>query len=116
MYHRYLPNAKGEYRRQSYPDAGERKNPSPKGNAPNPEPSVQKQPAEAAAPQRLPPKPHLSDAAPPPRFQLPFLDKLLPDSDKGDLLLLLIMLLLLSEGTEDAPSVAMTLGIFLFLQ
>ena len=67
-----------------------------------------------------PPRPTVppqdSSVLPPPRFQLPFLEKLLPNADNGDLLLLLIMLLLLSEGNDDSSSVVMTLAIFLFLQ
>lgn len=61
----------------------------------------------------LPPRPIPPPAAPLP---VPFLEKLFPGMDSGDLLLLLIMLLLLSEGTEDAVSTVMTLAIFLILQ
>ena len=52
----------------------------------------------------------------PPKAQLPFLKKLLPNMDSGDILVLLILLLLLAEGNEDSDSVVMTLAIFLFLQ
>ena len=41
---------------------------------------------------------------------------LLPGMDSGDVLVVLILLLLLSEGNEDSGSVLMTLAIFLFLQ
>lgn len=45
----------------------------------------------------------------------PFLQKLLPYGSSGDLLALLILLLLLSEGREDAQTTILTLLIFLFL-
>lgn len=51
-----------------------------------------------------------------PRFPIPFLEKLLPNMDGGDLLVLLILLLLLAEGNEDSSSVVTTLAIFLFLR
>ena len=47
---------------------------------------------------------------------LPFLEGLIPGMDSGDVLVVLILLLLLSEGNEDSGSVLMTLAIFLFLQ
>ena len=50
------------------------------------------------------------------RFPLPFLEKLLPNADSGDILILLILLLLLAEGNEDSSTVTLTLMIFLFLQ
>lgn len=49
-----------------------------------------------------------------PQFHLPFAEK--RNLDSGDLLLLAVMLLLLSEGNEDSASVILTLAIFLFLQ
>lgn len=64
----------------------------------------------APKPEKKPPAPPQSD------FPLPFLKKLLPNMDSGDLLVLLILLLLLAEGNEDSDSIVMTLAIFLFLQ
>ncbi len=115
MYHRYMPTGNGQFQRQTLPDKPreERKPPPPKEHRP---PSPPRK--EGAACQELPPRlPHRDpEAFPPPKFQLPFLEKLLPNMDSGDLLLLLIMLLLLSEGNEESSSVVMTLAIFLFLQ
>ena len=45
----------------------------------------------------------------------PFLQGLFPKDTGGDLLALLILLLLLSEGREDAKETILTLTIFLFL-
>lgn len=107
MYHRYMPTGNGQYRRQDIPD----RKPAPPvpPTMPAPEPPI---PPPPPMPPPIPAPP------PPPRppLPIPFLEKLLPGVDSGDLLLLLIMLLLLSEGTEDATSVVMTLAIFLMLQ
>ena len=46
---------------------------------------------------------------------LSFLQRLLPHGSTGDLMALLILLLLLSEGREDSHSTILTLLIFLFL-
>lgn len=107
MYHRYMPDGNGQYRRQDVPD----RKPAP------PQPPIPAPPQREPAPPFSPPPPQ----SPPPLASLglnpvSFLEKLFPGMDSGDLLLLLIMLLLLSEGTEDAVSTVMTLAIFLILQ
>lgn len=120
MYHRYQPTEGGQFRRQTVAEAStpSQKEPVPfsvKAPAGGPPPTeAQNIRSEHNAPPTAP----LQNPSgfPPPRFQLPFLEKLLPNADNGDLLLLLIMLLLLSEGNEDSSSVVMTLAIFLFLQ
>lgn len=70
--------------------------------------------------QRVPPpapKPQAKPQAKPPETTgLPFLKKLLPNMDTGDLLVIVLLLLLLAEGNEDSDSIVMTLAIFLFLQ
>jgi len=115
MYHRYMPDGNGQYRRQDIPD---RKSVPP---VPPPVPPVPPAPpVPLVPPEPIPPPPPIHAPVPPPPppkpLPLPFLEKLLPGMDSGDLLLLLIMLLLLSEGTEDAVSTVMTLAIFLILQ
>lgn len=111
MYHRYLPNGNGQYRRQDIPD---------RKPAPPVPPTMPAPPPPPAAPEPIPvpppPPPPPRSVPPPAPFPIPFLEKLFPGMDSGDLLLLLIMLLLLSEGTEDAVSTVMTLAIFLILQ
>lgn len=114
MYHRYLRNEQGEYRRQTVPDPPRRSPmppppPAPKEEPPAPPPRL----ADDSVSSR---RREEADRAPAPEYQLPILNKLFPDMDQGDLLLLLIMLLLLSEGNEDASGMIMTLAIFLFLQ
>ncbi len=87
MYHRYMRNESGQFRKERV--------------AP---PTVQKPPSE--------PRPEPTKSA----VSVPFLSKLLGNADSGDLLVILILLLLLAEGNEEADSVVMTLAIFLFLQ
>ena len=112
MYHRYLRNERGEYRRQSFPDTPRQTQTPPPAARPAPPP----------LPAPPPPEPELNrrreeaNCAPAPSYGIPFLSKLFPNMDQGDLLLLLIMVLLLSEGNEDASSMAMTLAIYLLLQ
>lgn len=112
MYHRYLRNEQGEYRRQTVPDPPRQPQAAPPSTKPVPPPLSPSQPPEPDL------KRHREEAnsAPAPDYGIPFLGKLFPGMDQGDLLLLLIMLLLLSEGNEDANAMAMTLAIYLFLQ
>lgn len=120
MYHRYMPTGNGQYRRQDVPErrpAPQQPKPVPQPQTPAPPPM----PAPSSPPPVPPPMPPHPPAPPKPSGEaaplpIPFLEKLFPGMDSGDLLLLLIMLLLLSEGTEDAVSVVMTLAIFLMLQ
>ena len=110
MYHRYLPNGNGQYRRQDVPERKPAPPPPPPPIPPEP------RPVPPPPPRPTPPVPPQPPIPPPAPFPIPFLEKLFPGMDSGDLLLLLIMLLLLSEGTEDAVSTVMTLAIFLILQ
>ena len=54
--------------------------------------------------------------ASPAKIPLPFLEQLLPNTDSGDLLVLLVLILLLAEGNEDSSCVITALLIFLFLR
>lgn len=111
MYHRYMPTGGGQYRRQDIPE----RKPAPPVPPPAPPPPDPVPPGPLPPPPPpVPPMPPMPPGRAP--FPIPFLEKYFPGIDSGDLLLLLIMLLLLSEGTEDAVSVVMTLAIFLILQ
>lgn len=132
MYHRYQPTENGQFQRQTLPDAPSKSPSGARSEHPSPLPAAREQHTRQREPQppakehrQAPPPIHTpshrtspqdTENAPAPRFQLPFLEKLLPNMDSGDLLLLFIMLLLISEGNEDSSSVVMTLAIFLFLQ
>lgn len=99
MYHRYLSLGNGQFER--------RRVAPPQGDVP---------PGAPPAPPEAPP---CEKTAPPPsREQTPelFLRGLFPGMDRGDILVLLILLLLLFEGNEDAAPVVLTLAIFLLLQ
>ncbi len=114
MYHRYMPMGNGQYRRQDVPERRPAQPTPPPMPAPPPPMPAPAPPIPPPMPVPPPPMPAPPQSAAP--FPVPFLEKLFPGMDSGDLLLLLIMLLLLSEGTEDAVSTVMTLAIFLILQ
>lgn len=143
MYNRYLPSGNGQHRRQTVPDRPKPQTASsfnapslPQNAAPhrtNTRRDSQHPSEQYHSETQRPQTPRNSDAhappaqrpaeqcraAPPtadalPQFHLPFPDRL--NLNSGDLLLLAVMLLLLSEGNEDSASVILTLAIFLFLQ
>ena len=109
MYNRYTPTPGGQYQRKPVPE--------PK-RPPGPPPGQPCSPGPPPAPQPPgpPPCPPPPPGPPRPPLRLPFLEGLIPGMDSGDVLVVLILLLLLSEGNEDSGSVLMTLAIFLFLQ
>lgn len=138
MYHRYMPTENGQYQRKTMPDS----HPSPppvqrKQSAAAPQEQENRSTARQSTAQPLPEvhadrkheapekEPMLSGTQgekhtprhdPPGQNHIPILEKLLPGMDSGDVLVLLILLFLISEGNEDSSSVIMTLAIFLFLQ
>lgn len=99
-------NAQRDSQRPSGQQNSEQQRPPTPRNSDTHSPSAQRPAEQCRA------APATADA--PPQFHLPFLDRL--NLDSGDLLLLAVMLLLLSEGNEDSASVILTLAIFLFLQ
>ncbi len=93
MYNRYIPSADGTYQRKIVPS------PRPK----QPEPAL---PTPPPSPQR---PPQAKEAVMPsfPKLQL----------DTGDILVLLILLLILTEGEDSDPlSLLITIGAFLFMK
>ena len=120
MYHRYQPMGNGRFQRQTVPSPLPRQQEQSRQEKPtSPHPQSPPPPYPQSPPPPQPSPPPQRGAPPPaeaPNFHLPFLEKLLPGMDNGDILLVLILLLLLSEGNEDSASVIMTLAIFLFLQ
>lgn len=99
MYHRYLSLGNGQFERQRV--------------------ATRQREAQPNTPPEAPDAPPYEKTAPPPsREQTPelFLRGLFPGMDRGDILVLLILLLLLFEGNEDAAPVVLTLAIFLLLQ
>ncbi len=121
MYHRYMPSANGQYRRQAVPErkppqnAAEQK-PTPPKPAPCPPPSQErKQTQERKQPQEAPAKVcgGVQESRRNPLSAL--FGGLFKGFDSGDLLLLALLLLLLTEGSEDAAPMVLTLAIALML-
>lgn len=100
MYNRYIPSADGTYQRKIVP--------SPQQQRP-----TREQPPESPQPK---PAETPSQAKPPANTVLPLsLPRL--QLDTGDILVLLILLLVLTEGEDSDPlSALITLGAFLLMQ
>lgn len=107
MYNRYTPGQDGSYRRNRVPDAAE----PPQLQQTSPSQEIPEAPKADPEP-TAPPRQQEDENRP-----MNFLTGLLPkDMDKGDLLVLLILLLLLSDGTEDAANPLLTLALFLLMK
>ena len=109
MYNRYIPQPDGTYRKNRIDD------PVP------PPPQHHAQPQEQSCPP--PPPPPCEDAPkqkPPPCRQGldagDFLRRLLPKNiDTGDLLVIVLLLLMAGDNTEDKNSALLTLALYLFM-
>lgn len=138
MYNRYIPQGDGTYQRSRLPES---RLPRPRpSEPPRPAPPPPPCPPEKPCSQDLPgppsekpcPPDHPSPPAPcpspeppcghcpPPREEpcsaVSFLQSLLPKNmDTGDLLMLLILLLLIQDGSEDAPTALLTIALFFLL-
>lgn len=109
MYNRYTPRQDGGYRHDRVPEASRPQQTSPSSQPPcKPEASNHTPPPE---PCREPPEhPHPSSAT-------SFLSSLLPrNMDTGDLLMLLILLLLITDGSDDAPNPLLTIALFFLME
>lgn len=95
MYNRYVPSADGTYQRKVMPSPQRSAPPPHREESPPPQP-----PRTESAPTTKQPKP---------LFQL--------NLDTGDVLVLLILLLVMTEGQEtDTLSILITLAAFLLMQ
>lgn len=107
MYHRYLPKGNGGFECQRVPQ------PPRQPSAPSkPQPAPPPQTSKPVKPPPAPPAQPAQSTFPAAGTPFSFLSGL----DRGELLVVLILLLLLSEGGEDNAGMIMTLAIFLFLQ
>ena len=126
MYNRYIPHSDGTYQRNRLPDGIPRK--AVTAQVPQAAPLPPVQPEEPCNP--LPPKvpePRPEPRKPPQRYPRPqkreqdnsvsgFLKQLLPNNfDTADLLVVLLLLLMSGEGTEDQNTALLTLALYLFL-
>ena len=117
MYNRYIPQADGTYRR------------NPVTEHPTQEQIHQKPPKQPECPPQQPPRKPPHNTPPPrkakPRPQQPpnregsvlsFLRQLLPkDFDTADLLVVILLLLMSSDCTEDQNTALLTLALYLFM-
>lgn len=144
MYNRYIPQSDGSYRRSRVPDSSpEPSRPSPpREECPPPErehcppPQPEKEPECREEPkQKAPPRGRCQrqNACPPPRQnprpprQEPhteridgsvtnFLRNLLPrDFDTGDLLVVILLLLMAGDCSDDRNTALLTLALYLFM-
>ena len=131
MYNRYIPQSDGSYRRSQMPEPHPRPHPQrpesrPPCPPPPPEPCYETQPQpKTDCDQRPPSRPaqRCPRPTPPPKPSPPqqtgigtFLRQLLPrDFDTGDLLVVLLLLLMAGDCTEDQNSALLTLVLYLFL-
>ena len=108
MYNRYIPTENGGYRRQIVEDR-----PKP------PSPVVPTEPPAKAIP--LPqacqnPAPKPKPPSKPPACSNASLSGLLDGVDKGDLIILLILVLLLMDGETDNGTLLLTVALYFLLQ
>lgn len=90
MYNRYIPRSDGSFEKNQIPQQ-----PSPP-------------PAPPAPPPPMPPRP--------PQSPMTFLKNLLPrDFDTGDLLIVVLLLLMAGDCSEDQNTAILTLALYLFL-
>ena len=140
MYNRYIPQGDGTYQRSRLPESRPPRPPRPRPPeppkpapppCPPPEepcpPECPDPPAEQPCPPDRPkppvpcppPEPPCGHRPPPreePCSAVSFLQSLLPKNmDTGDLLMLLILLLLIQDGSEDAPTALLTIALFFLL-
>lgn len=98
MYNRYTPNQDGSYQKDRMP---EHRSASSKSN-------TQHSPTQTSSRSS---DPHTSN-----HDVRSVLESLLPGGfDTGDLLMLLIVLLLLRDGSEEAPNALLTIALFFLL-
>lgn len=110
MYNRYIPQPDGSYSRNRVQEPRQSQRPQP--SSPPPEP----QPCPPPPEPQHPPKP----APTPPSRQNTsagdFLRRLLPKGlDTGDLLVVLLLLLMAGDCTEDKNTALLTLVLYLFM-
>ena len=113
MYNRYIPQKDGSYRRDRVPSSPQPPRP-PEPEMPPPPP-----PQEPAPPQE-PFTPPERQAPPPPSRQTvgaeSFLRRILPkDFDTGDLLIVMLLLLMSGDSSEDQNFALLTLALYCFM-
>lgn len=131
MYNRYIPQPDGSYRRSRIQDpvrSAPQQRPNPEPAVPCPEP--QPEPIKRDLPKPVSPTPprrscqHHRHHPVPPQKESPnpetsvgsFLRNLIPkDFDTGDLLIVLLLLLMAGDCSEDQNSALLTLALYFFM-
>lgn len=131
MYNRYTPRQDGGYSKNRIPDSSNRcpppqEQPSCCSPAQNHQDCCPPEPASCCPPEppSCPPKPQDTPCYCSPGCNTQggtsasnFLSGLLPKNmDTGDLLMLLILLLLMTDGSEEAPNPLLTLALFFLME
>lgn len=110
MYNRYTPRQDGGFHRDRVPEPSEPSPPRQNASPPQGSPSSDHRTA-----QHSPQSDHGTQFSP--SSASSFLSGLLPKNmDTGDLLMLLILLLLLNDGSEDAPNPLLTIALFFLME
>ena len=119
MYNRYIPTENGGYRRQVVEDHPRPANP-PQAPPPQTSPPEPVTKPGTMTPLTCPsqPKPKKRPGPPqkPPHSSNATLTQLLDGVDKGDLILLLILVLLLMDGETDNGTLLLTVALYFLLQ
>ena len=117
MYHRYMPGANGQYTRQTVQEHRPQQPKREAGAAQSAAAAAAQQPKqERAAQPAPPPRGECAQAAPACRPKQDVVCRgQFMGIDSGDLLLIALLLLLLSEGTAEASPLIMTLALALIL-
>ena len=123
MYNRYIPQPDGTYRRSAVREPTRPQEPKPEKPQPCVPPPPPRPPEQAVPPKHCG-NPCLSGACvhPGKRQEVPpcgigtFLKQLLPRNfDTADLIVVLLLLLIASDGCEDGNTALLTLILYLFL-
>ena len=116
MYNRYVPQPDGSYRKNQVPDPTQTRRSRPTPPPPSPEPArtpLRQHVCEGQSEQKREPSPPNQRQA---TSAGDFLRQLLPkDLDTGDLLIIVLLLLMASEHTEDKNTALLTLALYLIM-
>ncbi len=128
MYNRYIPQPDGSFRRNRLPDKSQiQEQTEPQLVIPTPSPEPAAEPASMPtffenAPKRChprhdPPRRKPATAAPPQASSISgFFRRLLPkEFDTGDLIIVLLLLLIAGDCTEDQNTALLTLALYFFM-
>lgn len=121
MYNRYIPQPDGTYQKRRMNGPVQARSPRPKPQPACPPPEMPVPPCDPPqdAPQACPPPEHKPPCHPPAQNSgnlLNFFKNLLPgDLDTADLLIVLLLLLMAGDQSEDKNTALLTLALYFLL-